>query len=80
MLKEGVEVSITGKCASDIKMRDVELCTVVSNLIQNAEEALNKSESENCYLKVDFQNSKGYMQMQIRNSIPEDSITLVSAD
>lgn len=79
MLRAEIKVSVSGRCAPGIKMSDVELCTVISNLIQNAEEALNKPQRGEGYLKVEFQNDKGYMRMQMKNSLPEEEIELDTA-
>ncbi len=76
MLDTGVKVSIEGICAKNIGMSDVELCTVISNLIQNAEEALNRSVSDDKYLKIKFDSAEGYLNMQIRNSIVENMFYL----
>ena len=78
MLDTGVKVSIEGICAKNIGMSDVELCTVISNLIQNAEEALNRSVSDDKYLKIKFDSAEGYLNMQIRNSIAENMLYLDS--
>ncbi len=76
MLDKGVEVSIEGGCPRKIKMSDVELCTVISNLIQNAEEALNGSMSDDRYLRIKFSGIEGYLNVQIRNSITDNSLRL----
>lgn len=72
MLEEEVRINVEGKCPKDIKMNDVDLCIVISNLVQNAEEALNKNFMENKFLEIKFQSIKGYLNIQIRNSVPNN--------
>lgn len=74
MLDEDVKVEIEGVCSENIKMSDVELCTVVSNIIQNAIEALAALTEGERRLFVGFQKAKGYVQMQVLNSCKNATI------
>ena len=76
MLPTDVVVKVVGVCASNIGISDFELCTVVSNLIQNAEEALKKEGIEKRYLWIEFGRMEGYVLMKIRNSIVRNSVIL----
>lgn len=69
LLDENVKVKIEGECHNNIKMSDVELCTVVSNLIQNATEALNQLDISEKILEIEFLDKKGYLFMKIINTI-----------
>lgn len=76
MLPEKVKVSIEGICTSKIAISDFELCTVISNLIQNAEEALKKDGVANPYLRIEFGHVEDYIKMKISNSIIKNSVVL----
>lgn len=76
MLEKGVKVSVDGICSEKIKMTDAELCTVISNLIQNAEEALNRSAADNKYLNINFNSIDRYLNIRIKNSITENAVHL----
>ncbi len=70
-LDKDVKVNVNGKCPDNIRINRVELCTIVSNLIQNAVEALNKTKNDEHYLKIIVTNSNNYMRFEIINSVPE---------
>lgn len=69
MLNSDVKVAIEGECLRKIKMSDVELCIVVSNLIQNATEALNQLDTSDKGLEIEFVHHKGYLLMRIKNTM-----------
>ncbi|NLL76717.1 MAG: GHKL domain-containing protein [Clostridiales bacterium] len=70
-LDKDVKVNINGMCSNDIKINAVELCTIVSNLVQNAVEALNRFESVSRYLTINISGNHSCMQFEIRNSVSE---------
>lgn len=74
MLNSDVKVTIEGECLRKIKMSDVELCTVVSNLIQNATEALNQLDTSDKGLEIEFVHHKGYLLMRIKNTMLHKNI------
>ncbi len=74
MLNSDVKVTIEGECLRKIKMSDVELCTVVSNLIQNATEALNQLDVSDKGLEIEFVHHKGYLLMRIKNTMLHKNI------
>lgn len=76
MLSEHVKVKIEGFCASNIPMSEMEFCTVISNLVQNAVEALNKSENETGYLTIKFEKRETSVRISIINSIAEGEVVL----
>lgn len=73
MLNTGIKVDVSGECPSNIDLDDVELCAIVSNLIQNAVEALNESDTYDNYIKIKFESNKEYMYMKIINNYFEKS-------
>lgn len=74
MLDEEVRVNVEGVCAPGIALSDVELCTVVSNLMQNAQEALKRSKGRNRYLTVEFENRREYVRIRVKNSICGEAV------
>lgn len=72
MLKEGIDVEIEGGCPAGINMSDVELCTVVANIVQNAQEALNKQNTG--WLKIQLQAVNQFFCLKIKNSMERDRI------
>lgn len=76
MLEGNVKISIDGFCAPEVAMSEMEFCTVVSNLIQNAVEALNNTVNENNYLKVKFIRREDNLRIIIKNSICGENIVL----
>lgn len=76
MLRENVEISIEGYCVPEVSMSEMEFCTVVSNLFQNAVEALNRSEDAKPYLKVKFIRREDALRIIIKNSMNEEQIIL----
>ncbi len=71
LLDKEVKVDVNGKCPDNIRINRVELCTIVSNLTQNAVEALNKTECNERYLKIVVANNNNYMKFEVINSAPE---------
>jgi len=68
-LSEEVKISVKGRFASDLKVNNVDLCTIFSNLLQNAVEAVT-IESENAKkLQVVIHQGKDYSQIEIVNSV-----------
>lgn len=80
MLPDDVKVSIEGVCNSNICINDFELCTIISNLVQNAEEALKKDGIRERYLHIEFGNEKDYVWMKMQNSILEGSVLFDKCD
>lgn len=69
LLEDGVRVQVTGTCAARVRMSEAELCTVFSNLILNAIEAIRsmRDEEERCF-RMDLAEEKNYMVLRIRNT------------
>lgn len=76
LLDDDIDISIVGKCASEVKINDVELCTIISNLVQNATEALKLAKDVERYLKIEFWVEKNYMGMKIKNSYSGEKIVM----
>lgn len=73
--KDDVEVAVTGRLRDDISISDFDLCVVVSNIVKNAVEAVNRQNAANRkYIKIDFTMGKRYLRIEERNSIDAEQI------
>ena len=74
MLAEECKVQVAGKVMG--KIDDVKLCTVFSNLLQNAvEELLRMKDGEEKKLYVGFGQGKEYLKITIRNSMSVEKMS-----
>ena len=54
-------MSVTGRLKEDVPISDFDLCIVVSNIVKNAVEAVNKqSDKSDKYIKINFTMGKGF--------------------
>ena len=65
---DGISVQVLGKCAEQYAVNDVDLCTIVSNLIINAVEELERCSQHKKYICLSFHQGDRYSQLQISNS------------
>jgi two-component sensor histidine kinase len=76
LLNPGVDIRISSSCQCEINLNYVDLCSIVSNLLQNAVEALNNHKDGERFLKVKINSGEQTFTMEICNSIPLNSIAL----
>ncbi|MCI6677428.1 MAG: GHKL domain-containing protein [Clostridiales bacterium] len=69
MLPKEVEKRIGEIWDKEIMIFDMDLCSIFSNLIQNAIEALEKVKTDKKYLFINLEQGKSYARFEIRNSI-----------
>jgi len=67
---EGVKISVTGMCGREMKIEETDLCTILSNLIQNAVEELKRQEEEETerFFAMEIRQGKENTRWIIRNS------------
>ncbi|MBQ3513527.1 MAG: GHKL domain-containing protein [Lachnospiraceae bacterium] len=67
------KVVVKGTCKEEIEMDSIELCTIVSNLIQNAVEELNSfnQNQDSKYFKLNISQGKTNMKLEISNTSRE---------
>lgn len=67
------KVVVKGTCKEEIEMDSIELCTIVSNLIQNAVEELNSfnQNQHSKYFKLNISQGKTNMKLEISNTSRE---------
>lgn len=69
LLSDDVKKDVKGKWIQDLDVTEVELCSVFSNLMQNAVEALIKPITNKKYLEIKFVQGKTYAKLEIKNSL-----------
>jgi len=74
--EEEIEVSVTGLCNYDLAINNVELCSIISNLLQNTIEALNNQKQGKRYLKIRMNTTQQNFKMEIENSFGSDQIIM----
>lgn len=62
------DVMVEGSCTAKVNIDDMELCTVISNLLQNAIEELNDMDNDDKKIKIQVFQGKQYMRLKISNS------------
>lgn len=75
-VKELVDVQVTGHCPAQIAVNDMELCTIVANLVQNAVEAIKRSDNIQRYIHIKIISGSNYVNFQIANNM--DDVLVVS--
>lgn len=68
-LDEEVSVSISGNYMREADINQIELCSIISNLVKNSVEAINRQLQEGKYLKVNISSGNENMKIEIINSI-----------
>ena len=76
-LEEDVEVDITGLCCCGLVINNVELCSIVSNPLKNAIEALNSQKRDRRYLKIRMNSTQQNFKIEICNSFSGGYITMI---
>lgn len=69
LLSDDVKKDIKGKWNENLIITDLELCSVFSNLMQNAVEALTKTTTNEKYLEIEFVQGKTYAKLEMKNSL-----------
>lgn len=69
MLPVSVKIDIRGKCPVNIDMEDTDICTIFSNLLQNAVEEITKNDINDANIIIEVQKGKQYVEYRIRNTL-----------
>ncbi len=69
MIPKSVNVEIKGRCPVEIDMEDTDVCTIFSNLFQNAVEEIIENKINNAKIIVGIQRGKQYVMYSIKNSL-----------
>lgn len=68
-LDEDVVVSIKGKCKETIDVSDIDICTIFSNLLKNAVEAIRVCDMPDRYLAITVEEGNRFVKVMISNSM-----------
>ena len=71
-LDDDISVKIMGKCRNDMNIGAVDLCVIVSNLVQNAVEYLRDSSIETKELSVSIEEGNVYKRISVVNSVDKN--------
>ena len=71
-IKNDISIKVIGRCRKELKMNEVDLCVVVSNLIQNAIEYLSRCELKEKLLEFIIEEGDIYQRILIVNSVDKD--------
>ena len=71
-LDDDISVKIVGKCRNDINIDSVDLCVIVSNLVQNAVEYLRDSSIEEKELVFSIDEGSVYKRISIVNNVEKN--------
>ena len=73
-LESEVDVKIKGCCNQSVALSDIDMCIVFSNLIQNAVEALNRSNRAGDFFRVEIKEGKEFVGIKIVNSLLPETV------
>ncbi len=69
MLPESIEIKIKGRCLVTIDIEESDICTIFSNIFQNAAEEIVENNILNAKIIVVIHKGKQFVEYKIRNSI-----------
>ena len=69
MLPDAVAITIKGRCPLQIDMKDTDVCTVFSNVFQNAVEEIIENEIKDAKVMIEVQKGKQYAEYKVKNSL-----------
>lgn len=70
-LKEGIRISVHGRCDSPLEITDMDFCTVFSNLIRNMAEAVNSYMLPDAFFDIQITEGVLYVEFILENSADE---------
>lgn len=77
LLGDSTKVSVTGFCDKKLAMSNMELCSVISNLLQNAVEALTSQQEGRKYLNIHMHTTEKNFSIEIKNSFANKDIVFI---
>ncbi len=72
MMKHNIQVDFKALLPESIKIKDVDLCIIVSNLLENAIESCNELDTENRFIRVFSEVHKSQFYLSVQNSANEE--------
>ncbi len=74
MLPESVHIEIHGKYPIELAMEEIDICTIFSNVFQNAVEEIIENPIQEAAVQVEVIKGKQYVEYKIKNSIYTDIV------
>lgn len=75
-LDENVVVSVKGKFKKTVAISDTDMCTIFSNLIKNAVEAIQSCGQQKGFFSVEIDEGDKFAKVRIKNSMKSDNLDL----
>lgn len=69
---KGIQVNAKATVPESLKMKEVDLCVIIGNLLDNAMEACDKMKEGNQFLRVYIEALKGQLYIYVCNSMADD--------
>lgn len=69
MLPDSVDIIITRKCPIELDVKDTDICTIFSNVFQNAVEEIITNNMSKAQIIVDVVKGKRYVEYRVKNSL-----------
>lgn len=69
MLPENTKIVIKSRCPVDFNLEDTEVCTIFSNVFQNAVEEITENAMQDAEITIDVQKGNAYAKYIIKNSL-----------
>lgn len=69
MLPESVKIDINGRCPVILDMEDTDICTIFSNIFQNAVEEIIENDMQYAQIIVEAHKGQQYVEYKIKNSV-----------
>ena len=73
---EDVFIQVIGKCKKSIKVSDFDLCTIFSNMIQNAVDAIAREQEQAPFFIVEITPGKEYVKIVMKNSYNKENVQI----
>ncbi len=74
MLPETVQIEIHGRHPVELEMEEIDICTIFSNVFQNAVEEIIENPIQNATVQVEVTKGKQYAEYLIKNSMYTDIV------
>ena len=69
------EVKVFGRLKDNLNISDYDLCIVISNLVNNAVEAVNPQKKPDAFIHITFTTGKRFVKIEVKNSLFSEQIS-----
>lgn len=73
-LEKKADIQVLGKMKEDTGISDYDFCAVLSNMVDNAVEAVNIQDTDAPYIKILFTTGRRFMKIEVTNSLSREQI------